>query len=101
MYYPAYKSASVPCIIPPVPNICFVLFILNHSFIYLLFIHSLFVPASAPRLVCGMVHIKDPLLLIEQVANVISEHLSRYLNDHLPYVPRHITEVKCVEFLVK
>ena len=35
-------------------------------------------------LVCGMVHIKEPLLLI-------SGFLSRYLNGSLPYVRRHIT----------
>ena len=35
--------------------------------------------------VCGMVHIKEPLLLIGK------SFLSRYLNGPLPYVQRHIT----------
>ena len=37
--------------------------------------------------VCGMVHIKEPLLLIVKVAYVAaSGFLSRYLNGPLPYV---------------
>ena len=38
---------------------------------------------------CGMVHIKDTLLLIEIVHEV--GFLSRYLNDPLPYVQYNIT----------
>ena len=35
--------------------------------------------------VCGVVHIKDPLLLIEIVAYVVAaDFLSRYLNGALP-----------------
>ena len=45
--------------------------------------------------VCGMVHIKEPLLLIEKVAHVAAAgFLSRYLNGPLPCVRRHITENK-------
>ena len=37
--------------------------------------------------VCGMVHIKEPLLLSEKVAHVAAEgYISRYLNGPLPYV---------------
>ena len=37
--------------------------------------------------VCGMLHIKEPLLLMERVAYVAAAgFLSRYLNDPLPYV---------------
>ena len=53
------------------------------------------VPASAPRLVqqrpgmcypvCGMVHIKEPLLLIGKSV-AAAGFLSRYLNGPLPYV---------------
>ena len=61
------------------------------------------VPASAPRLVsqrpgmcypaCGVVHIKESLLLIEK-SNPCSGgtgFLSRSLSGPLPYVRRHIT----------
>ena len=42
--------------------------------------------------VCGMVHIKEPLLLIGKKAYVAAAgFLSRYLNGPLPYVQRHIT----------
>ena len=47
------------------------------------------VPASAPRLVypvCGVVHIKELLLLIEKIAHVAAAgFLSRCLNRLLPY----------------
>ena len=46
--------------------------------------------------VCGMVHIKDPLLLIEKVG-----FLSCYLSDPLPYVRCHIVVYKCGECVVK
>ena len=37
--------------------------------------------------VCGMMHIKEPLLLIERVACVVAaSFLSRYLSGSLPYV---------------
>ena len=36
---------------------------------------------------CGMVHIKEPLLLIGKIAHVpAAGFLSRYMNGHLPYV---------------
>ena len=42
--------------------------------------------------VCGIVHIKEPLLLIGKVAHVeAAGFLSRDLNGPLPYVRRHIT----------
>ena len=43
--------------------------------------------------VCGMMHIKEPLLLIvKSVAHVAAEgFMSRYLSSPLPYVLRHIT----------
>ena len=43
--------------------------------------------------VCGMMHIKEPLLLIRKIAHVVvaAGFLSRYLNGPLPYVWRHIT----------
>ena len=41
--------------------------------------------------VSGMVHIKEPLLLIGVVHVVAAGFLSRYLNGPLPYVRRHIT----------
>ena len=42
--------------------------------------------------VCGMVHIKDPLLLIEKCSLCgASGFLSRYLSGPLPYVRCHIT----------
>ena len=52
------------------------------------------VPASAPRLVqqcypvCGMVHIKEPLLLIDKgsLCGGSGFHLSPYLSGSLPYV---------------
>ena len=44
--------------------------------------------------VCGMVHIKEPLLLIERVAHVTAAgFLSRYLNGPLPYVQCHIKTI--------
>ena len=45
--------------------------------------------------VCGIVHIKEPLLLIENVAHVVAVgFLSQYLSGPLPYVRRHITVKK-------
>ena len=42
--------------------------------------------------VCGMVHIKEPLLQIERVAYVVAAgFLSRYLSGPLPYTWHHIT----------
>ena len=42
--------------------------------------------------VCGMVHIKEPLLLIGKSSLCgVSGFLSRYLNGPLPYVRCHIT----------
>ena len=42
--------------------------------------------------VSGMVHIKEPLLLIEKIAHVAAAgFLSHYLCGPLPYVRRHIT----------
>ena len=42
--------------------------------------------------VCGMMHIKEPLLLIEKVAIVAAAgFLSRYLNGPLPHIRRYIT----------
>ena len=42
--------------------------------------------------VCGMMHIKEPLLLIEKSSHVAAAcFLSHYLNGPLPYVWRHIT----------
>ena len=47
--------------------------------------------------VCGIVHMKDSLLLIERIAYVVAAagFLSDYLSDILPYV------TKCVENVVK
>ena len=53
--------------------------------------------------VCGMVHIKEPLLLIGKSSPCGGSgfpHLA-YLNGPLPYVRRHITVTKCVECVVK
>ena len=37
--------------------------------------------------VCGMMHIKEPMLLLERVAHVVGAvFLSPYLNSPLPYV---------------
>ena len=43
--------------------------------------------------VCAMVHIKEPLLLLERVDHVVAAmgFLSCYLNGPLPYVRCHIT----------
>ena len=42
--------------------------------------------------VCGMMHIKEPLLLIGKSSQVAAAgFLSRYLSGPLPYVRRHIT----------
>ena len=42
--------------------------------------------------VCGMVHIKEPLLLTERVAHVAAAgFLSHYPSGPLPYVQRNIT----------
>ena len=52
------------------------------------------VPASGMCYpVCGMAHIKEPLLLFtERVAHVTAAgFLSHYLSGPLPYVRRHIT----------
>ena len=63
------------------------------------------VPASAPRLVykgsgvyspvCGMMHIKEILLLIGKSSPC------GYLNGPLPFVRRHIIVTKCVECVLK
>ena len=45
--------------------------------------------------VCGMVHIKEPLLRIEK-SSPCGGFLSRYPNGPLPYVRRHITVNKNV-----
>ena len=52
--------------------------------------------------VCGVVHIKEPLLLIRKSSpySVGSEFLFS-LYGHLPYVQCHITILKCVEYVVK
>ena len=51
----------------------------------------------------GMVHIKEPLLLVGKSSPCGGSGfpLSRYLNGPLPYVRRHITVTKCVECVVK
>ena len=42
--------------------------------------------------VCGMVHIKEPLLLIRKSSHVVAAgFLSHYLNGSLPYIRHHIT----------
>ena len=42
--------------------------------------------------VCGMMHIKEPLLLFRKSSPCRSSRfLSRYLSGPLPYVRRHIT----------
>ena len=43
--------------------------------------------------VCGMVHVKETLLLIDKVAHVVvaAGFLSHYLSGSLPYVRCHIT----------
>ena len=42
--------------------------------------------------VCGMMHIKEPLLLIGKSSSCGGSGFpTRYLNDSLPYVRRHIT----------
>ena len=53
--------------------------------------------------VCGMVNVKDPLLLIGKSSQCSGEEdfLSRYLSGPLPYVRRHITVNQCVECIVK
>ena len=53
--------------------------------------------------VCGMVHIKEPLLLNERVTRVAAaSFLSHYLSGPLPYIRRHITvNIKGVECVVK
>ena len=52
--------------------------------------------------VCGMVHIKQLLLLIGKSTHVgVAGFLSRYVNGPLPYVRRHITVTKCVQCVVK
>ena len=44
---------------------------------------------------CGMVHIKEPVLLIGKSSTVgAAGFLSRYLSGPLPYVRRHITVTK-------
>ena len=58
--------------------------------------------AMVCAILCGMVHIKEPLLLIGKNSHVAAAgFLSRYLNGPLPYVRRHITVTKCVECIVK
>ena len=52
--------------------------------------------------VCGMMHIEEPLLLIEKSSLCGgSGFISYYLSGPLPYVRRHITVNKCVECVVK
>ena len=53
--------------------------------------------------VCGMVHVKDILVLLERVAHVVTEagFLSGYLRVLLPYIRRQITVTKCVECIIK
>ena len=54
--------------------------------------------------VCGMMHIKESLLLIGKIKPIVAEagFLSRYLNGPLLYVRRLITvNNKCVECVVK
>ena len=54
--------------------------------------------------VCGMVHIKEPLLLIGKSSpcDVSGFPFSHYLNGPLLYVQRHITVIKkCVEYVIK
>ena len=53
--------------------------------------------------VCGMVHVKDPLLLVKKGSlcsggSGFSHSLSEW---YLPYVRRHITVLKCVECVIK
>ena len=51
---------------------------------------------------CGMVHIKEPLLLIGKSSHVAAAVFPfPYTNGPLPYVRRHITVTKCVESVVK
>ena len=51
--------------------------------------------------VCGMVHIKEPLLLIRKSSPCGgSRFLSHYLSGPLPYVRRHITVNKMFECVV-
>ena len=52
--------------------------------------------------VCGIMHIKEPLLLIRKSSPMAATcFLSHYLNDPLPYLQHHITVTKCVECVVK
>ena len=52
--------------------------------------------------VCGVMHIKDPLLLIRVVHVVVAVgFLSHYMNGPLLYVRRHITVLKSVECVIK
>ena len=46
--------------------------------------------------VCGVVHIKDSLLLLERVTyvGVAAGFLTHYMNGPLPYVHCHITALK-------
>ena len=41
--------------------------------------------------VCGIVHIKEPLLLIRKSSLCGDSRFPRYLNGPLPYIRRHIT----------
>ena len=45
--------------------------------------------------VCGIKHIKDPLLLIEKRLAPVdaADFLSHYLNGRQPYIRRHITVI--------
>ena len=45
--------------------------------------------------VCGIVHIKEPLLLIRSSPCVGSGFLSRYLNVSLPYIPTPYNRSSC------
>ena len=93
MYYNKYKKKK-----KNITNLVISRFKFYYSRIFLDLIHpfSVFmnlVPASAPRLVyypvCGMMHIKEPLLLIgkSSLCDVATAgFLSHYQNGPLPYV---------------
>ena len=51
--------------------------------------------------VCGIVHIKDPLLLTEKSVEAAACFLSHYLNGSLPYGQHHIIVLKSVECVIK
>ena len=53
--------------------------------------------------VCGIVHIKEPLLLLRKIDHIVAAagFLSCYLNGPLLYIRCHIIVLKCVECVVK